>query len=433
MTDQQPTVLTVTDLPFWRRSSGPYQRICQLVSFLRASGLATPIFYLGSPTDHDRAVWLAESWNVIELRTDLAPPGLLARLAWHAAGAWHALARSRREPTDKPSPRQWRPLRLADYRWPPALIQLSRLLDEVRPDVVLVEYAYLAYLRSAQRHSRWRAAHWAIDTHDVLSRRADEFRRIGDRMWLEVTRDEEAAEVARADLILAIQEREREVFAQMAPQTPVMVVGHAPHLVPVELTPNDPSAGERHLCQVGYIGSANALNRQALEWFYDECWPIARRDHDDVRLIVAGDICGLVAQHPLARDPDVWLEPGLRDPLDFYRRVDIVINPIRHGTGLKIKSVEAVAAGRPLVTTSVGIEGVERLVGGAVICADDPKEFGQSVARLVGSADLRNELVAAARQASETSLAANVVYAEFLDWVIHSAGNAIQSARPALK
>jgi glycosyltransferase involved in cell wall biosynthesis len=67
----------------------------------------------------------------------------------------------------------------------------------------------------------------------------------------------------------------------------------------------------------------------------------------------------------------------------FYARADVCINPVRHGSGLKIKTIEALAHGKALVSTSHGSRGLEAHAGAAYLVANDPGDFAQAVLNLV--------------------------------------------------
>src|SRR5690606_29841009 len=88
----------------------------------------------------------------------------------------------------------------------------------------------------------------------------------------------------------------------------------------------------------------------------------------------------------------------------------VVINPVMHGTGLKIKNVEALGYGKPVVTTTVGAEGLELALSRGLIVADSEAEFIQVLSVLVADASVRSEqsllAVESARTLNELSLAA---------------------------
>lgn len=110
-----------------------------------------------------------------------------------------------------------------------------------------------------------------------------------------------------------------------------------------------------------------------------QVWPAVKRGFPDAELHLYGDVSGHAAPHP----PDVR-PVGFRRRLEsVYRSAAVVVNPIRRGTGLKIKCVEALMLGKALVTTSCGADGLEEGAGTAFACHDDMERFGAAIADLL--------------------------------------------------
>jgi glycosyltransferase involved in cell wall biosynthesis len=125
------------------------------------------------------------------------------------------------------------------------------------------------------------------------------------------------------------------------------------------------------------------INVHGITWFIEQVLPLVRRHVPEAELWLVGGICDRFGR-------DI---PGVRcfgfvDRLDdLYRRVAAVINPQRFGTGLSIKSVDALAHGAPLVTTSSGARGLEDGAGpgpgAAFLQADSHEAFGECMIRLL--------------------------------------------------
>ncbi|MFC7539078.1 glycosyltransferase family 4 protein [Siccirubricoccus deserti] len=125
---------------------------------------------------------------------------------------------------------------------------------------------------------------------------------------------------------------------------PVLTLGHMP---PLEFLMRDAAAPPRH--PFGYLGSANPWNAASVL-----ALDAALREAP-LPWLIAGRILGrqdlVLASRP-ARMADV------PDPAQFYAAVDCVLNPMTGGTGLKIKTVEALAHGRPVLGTSAAFAGL---------------------------------------------------------------------------
>jgi glycosyltransferase involved in cell wall biosynthesis len=128
-----------------------------------------------------------------------------------------------------------------------------------------------------------------------------------------------------------------------------------------------------------FIGSANQSNIDALHYFIEEIFPAVKTSFPEATLLVAGPVCRVLDS------PDQSIikcgEPENLDEL--YGKASVVINPIRFGTGLKIKNIEALGYAKPLVTTPVGAEGLENGADSAFLVADDASGFARHLNRIL--------------------------------------------------
>jgi glycosyltransferase involved in cell wall biosynthesis len=153
-------------------------------------------------------------------------------------------------------------------------------------------------------------------------------------------------------------------------------------------------AGPR-LCYVGNL--TWHPNVQGLDWFLTEVWPLLRRRLPGVALTIAGS--GLATGgdgRPLF--PSRWQVPGAEvvgfvpDLLPLYRRSLVMIVPILSGSGIRIKLLEALRAGMPVVSTPQGAAGLPLRDGGEALIEGDPEGFAAAVVRLCGDDGLRRRL-----------------------------------------
>jgi glycosyltransferase involved in cell wall biosynthesis len=121
---------------------------------------------------------------------------------------------------------------------------------------------------------------------------------------------------------------------------------------------------------VSFLASKALFNLHAYDWFVDNVWKDLRGGN--ASLEVAGTLC-LVTGRPRA---DRIIHLGIVErPANAYARCHVMVNPVQAGSGLKMKNVEAMAHGRPVITTSLGAEGLEGAIGRGLIIADNAEAF----------------------------------------------------------
>jgi hypothetical protein len=176
-----------------------------------------------------------------------------------------------------------------------------------------------------------------IDTHDMFGDRHKISIREGmEPRWYFTSLAQEEQGYQRADLLLGIQDEET-AFIRSRVRTPAMTVGHM--MPPLFLT-----ASEARTPRVtfGFLGSANPWNIRSVERL-----DLALGRGSGVDWLLAGSM--LRQKLSLVSGPYML---GMVDRLeDFYSIIDCVINPMLGGTGLKIKTVEALSFGKPVIGT----------------------------------------------------------------------------------
>ena len=256
------------------------------------------------------------------------------------------------------------------YFDPEAARYLGTLLDVGRFDVAIVSYVFYSRLFESVPGT----VRKLIDTHDVFADRYRLYREHGQANEFFSTRQaEEGKALDRADAVLAIQEWDANHFRALTTR-PVAVVGH---LAPMA-DAGPVSAAERARAML-FVGSPMGINVHGVTWFIDQVLPAVRRRVPDAELWLVGGIAGRVGREP----PGVRRFGFVETLGDLYRRAAVVINPQQFGTGLSIKSVDALLHGRPLVTTPSGARGLEDGAGTALLQAGSAEEFADLLVALL--------------------------------------------------
>ena len=150
-------------------------------------------------------------------------------------------------------------------------------------------------------------------------------------------------------------------------------------------------------------------NAEAARYLIREIWPRLRMSDPDARLKVVGPGPPAELVH-LAQNDDRFSAPGLVDDVrPYFDEAEIYLCPIRDGGGTRLKILDALAMAKPMVATSVAVEGLGLEDGVHFLLAETPEAFVEQVGRLRREPTLRQRLGAAGREVVEARYAWSVV------------------------
>ncbi len=204
----------------------------------------------------------------------------------------------------------------------------------------------------------------------------------------------EADVFSRVSLGIAVSGTDRRALAELCPGARLAVVENG--VDTQEFLPGPGPRDERSLVWVGGFGYKP--NRDAVHWFLDSIYPLIRRELPQVSFTIVGaDPTDLVRRHAAA-DPSIRVAGFVNDPVPFLQQATVFVAPIRSGSGTRLKTLEAMAAEKAIVTTTIGCEGIEGLDKKHWLAADDPRDFAMSVVYLMKNGVLRRRLGENARR-----------------------------------
>jgi len=314
-------------------------------------------------------------------------------LCFYGAGQTAALADGLRPPAASVTMLKGTQETLPEYAAAPAVVnhhyasgmkaELRRQLVALRPDLVLFVFWFMAlYVEQLRELRRVKTAALAVDL---------EYRRrcsAGESDWSHC-RDWELRLLAQVDYPLAICARDAERLQRDLPEKRVQVV---PVHVPVADAVRPAADGQA----IAFVGALDhAPNADGLRWFMREGFPALRAQFPALQLYIVGrrppaDIRALADQDPL-----ITVTGTVPDVAPYLRRVRLALIPLRAGSGIKTKIVEALGYGLPVVTTPVGREGLEQADG--LLVAETAPELAGLAAQLLQDEPRRAALGAAGR------------------------------------
>lgn len=194
---------------------------------------------------------------------------------------------------------------------------------------------------------------------------------------------------------MACSEYDRRALQALAPQLPMFVV---PNVVDTETyTPGSSDAEDPN--GIVYQGGMDWFpNRDAVEYFVSQIFPIIRREIPGARFIVAGRNPSEEFRKRFAKTPAVEFTGTVPDMRPVIAKAALCVVPLRIGSGTRLKILEAGAMGKGMVSTPLGAEGLDFRDGEEICIAGNPVEFAEAVVALMKNPSRRSELGRAARR-----------------------------------
>ncbi len=129
---------------------------------------------------------------------------------------------------------------------------------------------------------------------------------------------------------------------------------------------------------VFHIGSMDwRPNQEGLKWFLETVWPLVTNDNRSLHFILAGkNIPDMFYQY---QGEHVTIAGMVSDALAFMQSNQLMVVPLRSGGGMRVKIIEGMAAGKAIVSTSIGAEGIDCTHGENILLADTPQEMADAI------------------------------------------------------
>ncbi|MCP4404773.1 MAG: glycosyltransferase [bacterium] len=192
---------------------------------------------------------------------------------------------------------------------------------------------------------------------------------------------------SRFDRVLAVSAREAEWLRAADPRLSISVIENG---IDTRQHQALPEPSEPHtLLFAGTMGYPP--NVDAVLWFCREMLPRIQQQIPDVKFLVVG-------HHPspeirkLDERPNITVTGHVSEMRPYYERASVCIVPLRAGGGTRLKILEAMALGRPVLSTTLGCEGLHVQYGKELLIADTPEAFAKHAVGILQNCTLRERL-----------------------------------------
>ena len=200
----------------------------------------------------------------------------------------------------------------------------------------------------------------------------------------------------KVDVCITVSLFDRDILKSSIPNLKIVVIPYGvdtEYLKPIDI--------EEDFSSLIFTGNmARQLNVNMALFFYREIYPLIKKNIPKVKFYIVG-------RNPteellqLTSDESVIVTGYVRDIRPYLSQASIVVMPFYEGFGVKTRILEAMAMGKPVVSTSVGIQAIDVTPGENIIIADNPEEFARRVIELLNDKELRERIGTNARKRTE--------------------------------
>lgn len=268
--------------------------------------------------------------------------------------------------------------------------RLEEHLDENTFDVIQLEGSYMGmYMPSIRAHSSAKIAMRAHNLEfEIWERTAMNsawpkscyFRNLAKRI-----QKLEVSQLNEFDAMIPITDRDGQRLKELGCRIPV-------HTTPMGIDINQkPDHSKVEYPSLFHIGALDwPPNQEGMFWFFEKVWPIVLKKHPELQFYLAGRNASERIKNLKVKNL-VFLGE-VDSAIDFMNSKAIGVVPLLSGSGMRIKIVEAMALGKPQVTTSIGAEGNPAKDGEEIMIADDPLDFANKISKLVDNKELFDQM-----------------------------------------
>ncbi|MGC9352508.1 MAG: glycosyltransferase family 4 protein [Mariniphaga sp.] len=266
--------------------------------------------------------------------------------------------------------------------------QLEQLLKEKQFDIIQLEGLYVCpYIPVIRKYSDAKIVYRAHNIEHEIWERTAALSSGVKKFYLKILAKRikafEKSFINSYDLLVPITERDGIILDRMGNKCPS-------HVSPtgIETTVLIPHSKNLEHPSLFHIGSLEwAPNQEGLIWFIDKCWPKIHEKFPGLKFYIAGR----KAPDWLIRRfnaPNIEFMGEVEDAYQFMNSKSIMVVPLFSGSGMRIKIIEGMALGKPIVSTPIGTEGISTQSGKNILIADNEKEFVADVERLITDYEL---------------------------------------------
>ncbi|MFY0643145.1 MAG: glycosyltransferase family 4 protein [Bacteroidia bacterium] len=293
-------------------------------------------------------------------------------------------------------------------------VELSQLLDKFQFDVVQLEgtYAgpYVETIRS--KHSGLLSLRMHNAEYEIWERLASSSKNPLKKEYLNLLskrlKQYEKGLIQKVDALVPVTQNDLDKFTNWNSNVPSMV---APAGIDLNYWKFNPSHGIYNWYHLGSLEWH--ANKEAVQWFLQEIFPELSSKYEKLRFHIAGK--GLKSDE-FQTTEQIHVMDYVEDAIEFVQELDVCLVPLLSGSGIRLKILEAMAAGKLVISTTIGAQGIECKHKEHLLIANNLDEFKSAVEYMINEPSQIKEMVQNAKALIEHKYSISAVAEQLIEF-----------------
>ncbi|MEA5510425.1 glycosyltransferase [Crocosphaera sp. UHCC 0190] len=356
------------------------------------------------------------NWQNINIMMKLGPVGIFSAANWSLTPnvlsgitLWeHYNVEEQRSRWEQWERRLWwlRPSGHPDADWPYSKLAAQKLADlmtKFQPDIVIFEQVWLSrYLPIIKNYP----CHIIFDNHNVeahLFAQPDRSQepltaQLKANLRLAHLKQIEGELTRQSDQVWVCSQEDAHLLGEMyGKETPIYVVPNGVNIDNYQTIrlgqcspPQDLEKTDHIIFYSGYL--SYYPNTVAAELLIDEIYPKVKQKYSDCQLLLVGQFPTKKMLKSAQKDPDIIVTGTVPDVQPYLSLASVMVVPLLHGSGTRLKIIEAFAAGCPVISTAKGSEGIKAKDGQELLIRNTIGEIVEAIEKIWSQPSLRTKL-----------------------------------------
>jgi glycosyltransferase involved in cell wall biosynthesis len=258
-----------------------------------------------------------------------------------------------------------------------------------KPDVIIVEMAHLIFQVETIKIF-FPDSYIVASCHDITSQSVERFKikRIMSKWYIAKFIEIERRRLAEYNLIVVHNSKDKILAKSLMHNLNKNIISINPFISQIKYNSHSLKDG------ISFWGAMGRHeNQEAVIWFLKNVWiNLDQYYHGKLKFYIIGGGCTSRFKSLVDKYPNTIITGFVDDPSEHFSKAYAMIVPLHKGAGIKIKCLEAMLAGMPLITNTIGIEGINAIKDRDYLHAESENEFKEKVIECINSQELRDTL-----------------------------------------